>query len=223
MFQPEINWRAQRNASFHNIVMGLIAARAANPAKVAIHHWSLDYNTVAEEVDEFNARLCQSHGWDDYISVPQIPTVPKVLPPNQPKVLQGLKNAAVAARELVRGAKTLIEWLDSGEAPVVQEVAEKRALTCSACPKNVKGDWTAWFTVPASELIKRQIEKAQELKLVTAKDADIHLCDVCKCPLRLKVHAPISWITKNLSPDLLTKLRNVPGCWVGIEELHQQK
>ena len=216
-FQPEINFRAQRNASFDVIVNSVIRARAANPAKLNIHKWSLDYNIVANEVDEFNSKICQAHGWDDYIQVPQLPTVPKAQPPNQAKALQSLKDAAVRAKELVAGAKTLIEWIDSGDNAVGQDLANHRAIICSTCPKNEPGDFTKWFTVPAAELIRRQVQKAQTRSLSTVRDEQLNLCTACHCPLRLKVHVPIDWITKRISPDQMTNLRQAPACWIPAE------
>ncbi len=216
-YQPEINYRANRNASFDQVVKGLIYARQANPVQLRKHKWSLDYNIVAEEVDEFNARLCQSHGWDNFISVPQVPTIPKVQPPNQAKALASLKAAAVAGKELVAGAKTLVEFLDSGEAPVSAELSEHRAIVCSTCPKNEPGDFTKWFVRPAAELIKQQIEKAQARKLSTPRDDQLNLCTACHCPLKLKVHVPIDWITKRLSEEQMVKLMEAPACWIPLE------
>jgi hypothetical protein len=201
--------------------MATIQARAANPAKLKRHGWSLDYNTVADEVDLFNARLCQVHGWDNYISSPQSPTIPKVKPPNQPQVLQSFRAAAVVAKELVAGAKTLVEFLDSGTPPVAAELSEHRSIVCSTCPKNEKGDFTTWFTRPAAELIQRQIERAQSRRLTTPRDEALNLCTACHCPLKLKVHIPIEWITKRLSPEQMARLREAPGCWIPAEVARQ--
>lgn len=213
-FQPEINFRAPRNVSFDAIVKSLIAARAANPAKLKQNKWSLDYNTVANEVDEFNAKLCQSHGWDEYLVSTQVPTLPKFTPPNQAAVLQSLGAAAARARELVAGAKTLIEWIDSDQPPVPAELSEHRSIVCSTCPKNETGDFTKWFTVPAAELIRRQVQKAQNRQLATPRDAQLNLCTACHCPLKLKVHVPIEWISKRLAAEQIQKLREAPSCWI---------
>lgn len=216
-FQPEINFRANRNASFNAIVNALIQARAANPVMLRKNNWSLDYNAVAEEVDAYNAALCQSHGWDEFIVLPQIPTIPKALPPDQPRVVASLKAAAVAARSLVAGARTLLEWIDSNDPAVPAEQSEHRAIVCSTCPKNEAGDFTQWFTRPAAELIKNQIERAQARKLSTPRDGQLNLCTACHCPLKLKVHVPIDWIVKRLAPEQMAQLKQAPACWIPLE------
>lgn len=215
--QNEINWSAPKGASLDVIVRSLIAARAANPAQLRKHNWSLDYNLVMNEVDEYNARLCQIHGWDNYISQPQVPTVPKPSPPDQARRLKSLGAAAAAAKSLVAGARSLMEWDESGEPAVPAELSEHRAVICTTCPLNEPGDFTKWFTVPAAEIIKRRIEKAQARKLTTPRDEHLHLCTACHCPLKVKVHVPIGWITKRIEPEQMAKLRRAPNCWIPAE------
>jgi hypothetical protein len=220
-FQPEINYRAPRNASFDVIVRGLIQARAANPVYVKKYSWSLDYNVVADEVDRFNAKVCQAHGWDNFITQPTAPTIPKVKPLNQPAILQSLKENAAAAKALVAGAKTLIGWLDSGSAPVETQEATRRASICLECSHNNQNALGHWFTTPASELIRRQVQKMAERSITTIHDEKLNLCDVCLCPLRLKVHTPLDYILKEIPADILTRLKSVPKCWV-VEKSESQ-
>lgn len=212
-YQPELRWTSPRQASFDQIVQGLMRARLANPGLAAKHKWATTYDGVADDVDRFNAAICAQAGWTDYITNQQAGSVPKSTP-RGPLNLQSLKDAAVAAKELVRGAKTLIEFIDSGEKPEPTQVAEARAAVCEVCPKNTAGDLTQWFTVPAAELIRRQIEKAQQLNLKTSRDGKLHLCSACHCPLKLKVHIPLDWIKKRLSPEQMARLREAPACWI---------
>ncbi len=211
---PELKWSAPRNVSFDQVVKAAIAARSGNPTLTRQKGWSLDYNVVSDEVDQFNARICESQGWNNYITTAGAASVPKLPPRDQDTILQNLRTAAVASKELVRGAKTLIEFLDSGEPTVPQDQAERRAATCGVCPKNEPGDLTKWFTVPASELIRRQLEKAQARHLKTSQDENLNLCTACHCPLRLKVHIPLDWITKRLSPEQMARLKEAPVCWI---------
>lgn len=207
------NWRSPRG-SFQGIVDAAIRVLKANPAVAAKLGWNLDPVAMADRVDEFNARICASQGWNEYISHEDAPTVPKPMPHDQKRILQNLKDAAVQSKELVRGAKTLIEWRASGEPPVSQEQANKRAAVCAVCPLNDPQDWTAWFTKPAAELIKRQVEEIQGLKLTTPFDDKLHCCTACHCPLRVKVWPGIEWLVKRLSPEQTARLRQAPNCWI---------
>lgn len=215
--QPEIKWHSRPGSSFDQIVNQLIAARRANPALLAKYNWPTDYNRVADEVDAFNAAVCQTQGWHDFITSEGAPSLPKSLPPDPNQAASYLRNVAATAKELVRGAKTLIEWIDAGQKPVARDQAEQRAAVCAACPLNEAGDLTKWFVVPAAELIRRQVERAQALSLATSQDARLNLCTACHCPLKLKVHVPIEWITKRLSPEQTARLRTAPGCWIIAE------
>ena len=209
-----LKWQAPRMASFDQIVNGAISALKANPTVARQLGWDLSYNAMADRCDEFNAAICQSMGWSDYISEPAGVSLPKSQPRDQQTILQNLRSAVAASKELVAGAKTLIEFLDSGEPPVDKDVAESRAAVCAACPKNEPGDFTKWFTSPAAELIRRQIERAQSRSLTTSMDAKLNLCTACHCPLRLKVHIPLPWIVKRLSPEQMARLKEAPACWI---------
>jgi hypothetical protein len=216
-YEPAIKWQAPKNVSFDQVVTGLIRARQANPGLAKIHKWPTDYATVADQVDEFNARVCEANGWTEYITSAGGYSIPKTMPHDPLKALQSLKNAAERAKELVRGAKTLLAFLDSGDKPVSPELAEHRAIICTQCPKNEAGDFTRWFTAPAAELIKRQVEKSQAMSLTTPRDAQLNLCTACHCPLKLKVHVPIQWIAKGLTEQQIVTLKNGKDCWIIAE------
>lgn len=215
--QPETGWRPPRFASFAVIVNGLIAHRKGRPDLIAKHNWSVDYDTVANEVDRFNVLVCERHNWTTYITE----GLGAAVPPKPMALLQQEKReisvAAGKATKIWGGIKTLNEWIDSGTDPVLRNVAESRALACSKCNMNGDGDFTSWFTRPASEVIKRQIEKLSNRKLTTTSDDKINICKVCLCPLKLKVHTPITYIKANLSDEVMRELEKVPGCWIPAE------
>jgi hypothetical protein len=110
------------------------------------------------------------------------------------------------------GAKILVEWIASGEEAVPIDVSESRAAICADCPKNEKGDWTRFFTVPVSNEIKKQLEKRRGWNLKTSHDENLNICGVCLCPIKLKVHVPIDRILKNLDPEVRANLH--PKCWI---------
>lgn len=68
--QPETNWQPPRFASFNTIVNSLISHRRANPHLLATKKWRIEYNDVADEVDEFNAMICVRHNWMEYVMSP---------------------------------------------------------------------------------------------------------------------------------------------------------
>lgn len=216
-YLPQVKWRAPTGASFNSICDGLMRVIRANPAKARQFSWPLDRAGVEDWVDETNALHCARNGWNNYIYTDAVGVIPKVLAPDQASLLESLRGAAVAAKRLISGAKSLTEYLDSGEPPVTPELAGQRAAVCVECPKNEAGDFTRWFTIPAAALIKRQIQKAQSRQLTTPLDAKLNLCTACHCPLALKVHVPIEWITKRLAPDQLAGLRQGKNCWIIAE------
>jgi hypothetical protein len=217
--QPETNWQPARFASFNVIVNSLINHRKSNPHLIAQKKWSIDPEDVAREVDMFNANLCARHGWTDYIHDGS--SMMEAAAPKSQALLQQEKNvisaAAGKAKKIWSGIRTLNDWIDSGTPPAPQELAERRAATCVACPKNGKGDFTSWFTRPASDAIKEQIEKLAAMRLKTKQDAALNVCEVCLCPLKLKAFTPIKYIKDNLSVEVLNDLKNVPNCWIPKE------
>lgn len=208
-FQPEIKWQSPRMASFETIVNGLIAARRANPVQSNKYRWPIDHDTVADEVDAFNARVCEMNGWNDYISG-GADTGPFT------QALSGRSKLPPVARNVVAGAKTLAEMLGV-EGAVDHELAEARAKVCAPCPMNEKGDWTRFFTVPASNAIKAMIGILNGQHLETSVDAELRVCTACGCPCRTKVHARLSHILKHMPAESFDAL--APDCWIRRERL----
>lgn len=215
--QPETNWKPQRFASFATIVVGLISHRRRHPDLVAQKNWNLNPDSVAEEVDEFNANLCARMGWTDYIM-----TNEGASPSPKPQALlaqerKDIAAAASRAKKIWSGVKTLNYWIDSGTPPVDSDRSESRASACAKCPKNGKGDFTSWFTKPASDMIVKQLDRLKGMKLSTSFDDKLNICEVCLCPLKLKVHTPMNFIQTHTSPEMMIELSRVPGCWITQE------
>lgn len=217
-YQPETKWHSTRMTSFENVVQGLIAHRKANPFLTQKHGWSTDYDEVCEEVDAYNARICERMGWTDFIMASaSSPPPPKFKPLS---LLDQKQLGAVAGRvkKIWSGVRTINEWIDSNTDPVDPPLAEARAATCVACPLNGSGDFTKWFTQPASEAIKRQLEKVSNKKLVTSVDDKLGVCEACLCPMKLKVWTPLDYIKPHVSDDVLKELAKGKDCWV-LKEL----
>lgn len=216
--QPETNWRPPRFASFATIVGGLIAHRRRHPDLVTQKKWKMDPTEVADEVDEFNASYCIRMGWNDYVQ-----TNEGAAPDPKPQALlaqeRNVINAAASrAKKIWGGVKTLNSWIDSGTPPVETSRSEIRSAICAACPKNGQGDFTSWFTKPASDMIAKQLDRLKGMKLTSPHDDKLNVCEVCLCPLKLKVHTPINYIQAHMSEEVLSELRGVPKCWI-VEEL----
>lgn len=216
-YLAELKWNAPSNfPSFDVVVQSLQSVVKANPFLAEKHQWPRDRAGIEEWVDAYNAMVCAKMGWDDYIVAEAGGTTfPKAQAPGHS--LKSLAAAAARAKALLSGAKTLISWLDSGDPPVPRDLAASRASACLTCPHNDPADLTAWFTVSVSELIHRQVQKLSDRSISTVHDPGLHVCDICYCPLKLKVQTPIKWILSELPAATLDKLKAVPNCWVGKE------
>lgn len=214
-YQPQTKWQPPPFASFNTIVQGLISHRNANPALRDQHHWATDDATVEIEVDEFNARICEQAGWGDYVQAAIGGAAPPFFPvPNQIDQSK-LAVAASSVKKIWAGVRTLNDWLDSGDAPVPAEQSGARAGVCASCPKNVPGDFSNWFTRPASEAIRKQLERVKDRNLSTPNDEKLNVCDVCLCPMKLKVHTPLNFINAHLSQQIVDELAaGNPACWI---------
>lgn len=217
--QPETGWKSTRFASFDSIVSSLISHRNGRPDLVAKHKWATDYANVANEVEQFNVNLCLKHGWNAYLDGGDFGGGPApksiALPAADARQVSA---AAGRVTKIWSGVKTLNEWIDSGQPPVTSEVATARAAVCAACPRNGQGDFTTWFTKPAAAAIARQIEKLEHRKLSTPHDDRINICEVCLCPMKLKVHTPLPFIKAHMSNTIYDELPREPKCWI-VQEL----
>jgi hypothetical protein len=87
---------------------------------------------------------------------------------------------------------------------------------CTTCDRNSKGDLLQFFTKAAGEAIRQAIEILWQQDLKTPHDDKLGVCDVCDCPLKLKVHFPIDRIKKGTSDE--TRARLPEYCWI-VKEL----
>lgn len=220
---PETGWNSTPDASFDVIVNEIIAHRKGQPHLTQKNGWATDYGQVSEELDAYCAAICKSMGWNQFImegggdsALPFSNSPPP--PPTDPSRLTA---AASSLKAIWQGVKTLNEWIDSGEPAVAPDLSAGRALVCSTCPQNAQGGLESWFTIPASEAIRRQLEKVQDRKLSTPHDDKLNVCNVCWCPMKLKVHVPIVSINLHISEATREKLKTVinpsGGCWIPKE------
>lgn len=212
-YVPQTKWRPPQYASFDTIVNTLMSHLRANKHVLDQNGWKLDYGFLADVVDTYNANICLSMGWNDYIVMennPGVALVPKQKP--LPQKTERPKSVVAGAKKIVEGAKIIIEWINSGADAVAQELAEERAAICVACPLNGQGDWTAYFTTPVSMAIRSELEKRKNMNLSTSHDSKLKVCTGCMCPLPLKVHIGIEKIVSKLDEPTRSKLDS--NCWI---------
>ena len=202
-YQPETNWFPTPWSSFDSCVAQIIAHRNGNAWLVSRNGWSTDPNAVADELDQYNAKICNEMGWTQY-------TGEGGPDPGVPFTLARQKRAV----QLAAGAKPMLKWSINGS--VVDEMlAAKRAAVCVGCPKNVKKKLFDYFTDAAAALIQSELEIRNGRKLSTPSDSELGICDACGCPLHLKVHCPIEFIANELPTNVRAELD--PRCWIPAE------
>ncbi len=217
--QPEINWNSRQvlglHPSFSTLVQALISARTANPHHLAKNKWSTDPDVVANEVEQYNVRVCISMGWSKYLTEEGGGEIP--FSSSQSLLDSSQLSAAVSSiKQLWSGIKSVNDWLDGNLPAVPIEQAEKRAAVCVACPMNGVGDFSKWFVAPAAAAIKRQLEKLQNRKLATSQDEKLNICTACLCANKLSVWVPAEIKLAHMSPE--TKAALHESCWLRAEE-----
>lgn len=213
--QPQTNWdNPYAMVGFDASVKAIIKHREANKALTTQFNLSTDYDEVADELEAFNRRR---------VGLPA-PPAPSFFQPGR----SGPVGEAAAAgtnwyRRIVRtgtGMATLADWLGTDGKPVDPALAEQRAATCAGdpadpktkCPQNQSGDLISFFVKPVAELLRRQLAERDNLGLKTGRDGQLGVCDACGCPLKLKVHVPLSFIKKHIKEPEWKQLD--PRCWI---------
>jgi len=211
-FQPQTGWNARPGATFEETVRELIKHRSANPR----FNLSTDFDEVAAELDQYtclrlgnNPEYCASALGEDLSKKAESPLPWRT-------AAAGLEAGVAAVKKVGAGVGALLDWLGEGGNPVDSKLAEHRAGVCAVCPLNQQADLTSFFTAPASNLIRKQIEIRKGLRLETTHDEKLGVCGACACPLRLMVHAPLAHKLRHMTPAALSRLD--PACWVLSEK-----
>lgn len=210
--QAETGWEAPRDLSFNGLVSAVQRHRRGNPFQANKHNWAMDYDSVADEVDTYNAnRLKANQRYHRFIleggEGSDFP-VPKFLP----RLAHVVAGASAGIKRTVAGVKTYISWLGEGGRTVEKKEAERRAAICVVCPMNEKGEWRHRFTEAAAAEILKVFGIMNDMKLHTSHDVDLGTCDACNCPLKSKVWAPLHHILKDIKPEVREALH--PDCWI---------
>lgn len=130
---PALTWES-KPGSFDSVVRQTIAARLGNPYLTKQRGWSTDYETVANEIDEWNANLCAHLGWWDYVAGGQGgATQPNPFPGNLPQAVprQALAAGGGNRRQIITAVRQPIprpEDMPKMSGSVAQAVASVKKL-----------------------------------------------------------------------------------------------
>lgn len=111
------------------------------------------------------------------------------------------------------------DWLGEGGEPVPLEQAQARADVCTGrltgnpCKFNYQGSWL-WSMI-TSMAIRSQMTLRHIMNLKLEGEDTLRTCEVCGCPLKLKVHVPFKHIYRHTTPDHFSKFPDF--CWKRIE------
>ncbi len=209
--QPEINWEVLNPISktCDGASMELFQQRKKNSHLAQKYKWAMTLEGCKQDVIRFNRkRLGLSEVARDPFSANRSLFASGAAGVAVADAMAGLKRAA-------SGTAVVIDWLGAGGAPVAQELAEKRAVTCVNCPQNQPGDW--YVTAPA-ELLKKTVEAWKSLtgrkdfKFETAQGDKLKSCQVCRCLMGLKVFVGLEHILSKSKPDVMAELP--ANCWI---------
>lgn len=201
--QPQTNWtNPYAMVGFDASVTAIRKHREANPAITAKHKLATDPAAIGDELEAFTRSR---------LGIPQIQPASFRQSSHLPARVVA---AAAHVKRAAQGTAVVLDWIQAGGDPVAQELAEKRAEICVACPKNVPG---AWYTEAPAELLKSAIQGWQALKhnpfeFKTRQGDKVKSCDVCKCLMRLKVFTPLEHIIAKTKPDIMAEFP--ANCWI---------
>ena len=216
-YQPQTGWNAPEWRSFDVVVESLIEHRNANPFITKQHNLSTIREVVEIEVDEYNAQRCLNNGWHHFLSDAGPPG--KWMPQ---RLSRGVAAAVGSVKRAAAGIGVVRDWLGDGLRPVDSTLASKRAEVCVNCPQNQDPNWIQNLEEVVAKDIRTKIEIKNDLKLSTPYDAQLLSCQVCDCPMSLKVWTPIEHIKNNTSSQVMSALSAVKTktgkqCWVVTE------
>lgn len=115
-----------------------------------------------------------------------------------------------------RGKRILVDWLGTGAKPVTIGIAQRRANVCFDCEHNRDGHSFLRLTADTVRAIAEQMHEKEQLKLRVQDEEKLHACEICLCPLPLKVHVPLKTILEHTDEETLNAFPN--HCWIVTEQ-----
>jgi hypothetical protein len=212
--QPETNWEPIPWSSLTSIAQQLLTHREGNMWLAKKHNWVLSLDAIIDEVDFYNAKICQSQGWYGFIiedAAPEsFPTPSLPLPREDAPLVEAAGGSKIS--RAVGGINLLTDWLGAGMKPVDASLALKRSKVCLKCPMNQLGDFWQRIEAKIAETIRTVLEIKSDLDLKLPDEDKLHSCTACDCWVPLKSFVPISHIKETTDEETLAKLH--PKCWI---------
>lgn len=121
----------------------------------------------------------------------------------------------------VMSLELLHDWLGSGGYPVSQMKADQRAAACvygnsgKPCHLNIEQGWWDRIKSAIASTIKKQLQIKHEMKLKSALEDSLFMCQGCGCALPLKVWVATEHIKSHTSTDQIDKMPL--WCWQRME------
>lgn len=187
--------------TFDQCVHKIIEHREKNPALCIRHNLSRDPAVVGNELESYTRLRC---GWP----APQ-PTPPPVLLPGG---ALGVVGTVDEIKRLAFGTSLLISWAESSEGPVDVNVAEERAKTCLNCPLNDVRRYEEWLNHPLTGMLKQRISRISAMRLRTASDAKLGVCNALFAPNSILVHEPLELLQKKVAQK--DSVKPWDQCWL---------
>lgn len=118
--------------------------------------------------------------------------------------------------QIQNARRILSDWLGDGGNGVPLEQAQRRSDVCRRCAHNYHGAWL--WSLAARIAIQSQESLRAALKRHTEGEAELGVCEQCRCYLKLKIHVPFEHIQRHTTYDEFMKLPAF--CWQRQE--HEQ-
>lgn len=121
------------------------------------------------------------------------------------------------------GAVILADWLGEGGHPVDHEISDRRSESClmsdnsKPCPHNTAPEWWEKPKDAIALMIRKQLAIKHRMDLYGLYEGALHMCDLCGCCLKLKIHVPIEHIRNHTDLETLAKYPDY--CWIKKELL----
>lgn len=200
---------------WNDAVKEIVEIRKANQLAGA------DYDSVSAELDQYT---CERLGFDPaWVDVKKKSSSERRERMPLAQVAAVVGRAVSAFKAYKDGSIILREWFGAGAQPVPHAVAVSRSQVCYRNP-NQKCEFNQPGFAPVeavSEVIRQQAEKKNELSLHVPDEEHLHTCQLCTCPLKLKVHVPIVHVSEQLPKAIVEGIREkAPWCWM-IKEIDQ--
>lgn len=188
-------------STFDQTVRLIIQHREKNPAICIRHGLSRDPVVVGNELENFTRLRCG-------IPMPT-PTPPPVMMPGLPT---GVVGTVDEIKRLAFGSSILIDWEESGELQVDQNVAEERAKVCASCPANNLQRYEEWLKHPLAGMLKHRIVRITAMHLKSQSDGKLGMCNALFAPTNILVHEPAAVLKKKIEQKGSVNVEDC--CWL---------